>query len=520
MMLSRSDTGKPSERRMRTPAFLFALLAAALPSSAAYPFSYPGCADVTDADFRRVDLVTRAVHQIAEPIKMAFELVAGPGEDAKDKVDVYFVERYGNIRKYNSKSKTVLTLGKLATPAAGAGSDGVTGIALDPGFKSNHRVYLFYTFSGPGENSYRVSRFLLNAAHTSLDLASEKVLLSIPIRLAQVHTGGAMAFDAYGDLWITVGDAGPEPTGPSNTMGLRGKILRIHPKEDGTYSIPKGNLFPEGMARTRPEIYIMGNRNPYSITVDPVRRWVGWGDVGPDAIKNPDGTGALTEEKNLAMAPGNHGWPFFAGNNFPIVAGTNAARPVIPPGTNWNGQPRGMDTLPPALPATLAYKQASALTGPLYRYDGALKSSIKLPPHFHRKWFVTEFGSGSPIVAITLSEDGKTRLAQDTLLKNIRPNAPLDFQAGPDGALYVLNYAGYRTVTAGTSIMRIEYTGTCHPVTPTLEQPVAVRMEAGRAASNGERTLRLRGNRMSVTFTGPHGLEIRDLQGRSSMGIP
>ena len=31
-----------------------------------------------------------------------------------------------------------------------------------------------------------------------------------------------------------------------NTNDLRGKILRIKVKEDGTYSIPEGNLFAEG----------------------------------------------------------------------------------------------------------------------------------------------------------------------------------------------------------------------------------------------------------------------------------
>lgn len=493
---------------------VLAAVAVALPVRADYPFSHPGCADVDDTQFRRVDLVTRARDQVAEPLKMALDLTAAPGEDAKDKVDVYFVERYGNVRKFDSRTNTVITLAKIATPAAGTGSDGVTGIALDPGFKANRRLYLFYTFSGATEASYRVSRFELSTDRSRLDPASEKVILRIPIRLGQVHTGGAMAFDAYGDLWITVGDAGPEPTGPANSNALRGKILRIHPMEDGSYSIPKGNLFPEGLPNTRPEIYIMGSRNPYTLTLDPVRRWLGWGDVGPDGYKNPDGTGALTEEKNFVTAPGNHGWPFFSGGNFPIVAGINPGKPVIPANTNWSSSPRGLDTLPPAQPATWAYRQASAITGPFYRYDGDLNSSVKLPPHFDRKWFVTEFGGGSPIVAVTLGVDGSGLLDQDTLMKSIRLNAPLDFQAGPDGALYIINYAGYRTVTAGTGIIRIEYTGTCRPSVPKLETPVSARVFRAETGPAGGRSLRLPGRNLSVTFLGAHGLEIRDLRGR------
>src|SRR5690606_41167284 len=41
------------------------------------------------------------------------------------------------------------------------------------------------------------------------------------------------------------------------------------PEDDGTYSIPEGNLFEPGQELTRPEIYAMGLRNPFRITVDP-----------------------------------------------------------------------------------------------------------------------------------------------------------------------------------------------------------------------------------------------------------
>ncbi|MDB5105880.1 MAG: hypothetical protein JWP91_3569 [Fibrobacteres bacterium] len=496
-------------------ALMILMLGASLrPASAAYPYSYPGCPDVNDTQFRKVDLVTRAAHQTSEPLKLAFELVAAPGEDAAGKVDVYFVERFGAIRKYDSRTKTVLTLATMTPP--NGGSDGLTGIALDPSFKSNHRVYLFYTYSGVGEISYRVSRFVMNAQHTTLDLASEKVLLRIPVSLGQVHTGGAMQFDSYGDLWITVGDAGADIKGAPNTMSLRGKILRIHPNDDATYSIPKGNLFPAGTAKTLPEIYIMGNRNPYTLTLDPVRRWVSWGDVGPDSYKNPDSTGALTEEKDFATVPGNHGWPFFSGENYPIVAGINPAKPVMP-AINWGTTPRGLDTLPPATPSIFAYKQATSITGPLYRYDGDLNSSIKWPPHFNRKWFTSEFGGRGPITVVTLSEDGKKRLEQDTILKSLQLYNPLDFQAGPDGAMYVVNYAGYRSVTANTGIIRIEYAGTCRPALPKLETAVGIRpvTPSGREDREG---ISVRGRTLSMTFRGPHGLEIRNLQGRAIRG--
>ncbi len=35
--------------------------------------------------------------------------------------------------------------------------------------------------------------------------------------------------------------------------------------------------------KTRPEIYVMGDRNPYRITVDQKNSFLYWGEVGPDA---------------------------------------------------------------------------------------------------------------------------------------------------------------------------------------------------------------------------------------------
>ncbi|MFD2144196.1 PQQ-dependent sugar dehydrogenase [Mucilaginibacter antarcticus] len=70
--------------------------------------------------------------------------------------------------------------------------------------------------------------------------------------------------------------------GSSNTDDLRGKILRIHPEPNGTYTIPKGNLFAKGTPKTRPEIYTMGNRNPWRLSIDSRTGYLYWGEVGPD----------------------------------------------------------------------------------------------------------------------------------------------------------------------------------------------------------------------------------------------
>ncbi len=467
--------------RVKFGLLLLALEGTVSPAHSA--LTWTGCSDLTDADFKVTTLVSRSADTIDEPMKMAFDLLAQPGEDAKGKVDVYFTERYGNLRKFDSRTNKVLTLGAFNLTIGSSSSDGLMGIALDPSFKTNHWLYLYYTFKGGSETSWRISRFTLDAANAHLDMGSEKALLSIPIKIGSAHPGGALQFDAYGDLWIGTGndmigsDAYPVWSS-ANTNDLRGKILRIHPQPDGTYTIPDGNLFPTGKypaGKTKPEIYVMGSRNPYTLSLDPVRRWLVWGDVGPDDAdmdgKTINGANAATdktEEYDLATAPGNFGYPFFAGAKA-TKSGINAAQPIIPAGSNWNGYAPGLDTLPPAIAPIYPYPRACAITGPIYRYDGDLNSSVKMPPHFHRKWLVTDFNGANKVFALTISDDGKTKTAEDQVFSKIPFNSPLDFQAGPDGAFYVVSYAGYRTVTSNTSIIRIDYTGSCRPTTPKLE---------------------------------------------------
>jgi PKD repeat protein len=94
-----------------------------------------------------------------------------------------------------------------------------------------------------------------------------------------------------------------------NTNDLRGKVNRIKVNADGSYSIPSGNLFPPGTAKTRPEIYAMGFRNPFRIQVD--NDGVAYvTDYSPDSqtpqqFRGPAGTGRV----EIVREPANYGWP-------------------------------------------------------------------------------------------------------------------------------------------------------------------------------------------------------------------
>jgi cytochrome c len=401
----------------------------------------PGCSAATNAEFKTTTLVSRQMG-IDEPIKMDFDLVG------KDLVDIYWVERKGAVRKYDATSKALVELGTIVHNDEF--ESGVTGILLDKGFKTNKRMFIYYAFGNASAFEFRLSRFVLGG-NGKLDLSSEKILLKIPAGFKKMHTGGGMAWDQSGNIFLTVGENEGSFGSSGNTNDLRGKILRIHPEEDGTYTVPDGNLFPKGTAKTKPEIYVMGVRNAYSLSYDPVLKGVVWGDVGPDL-------NAVTEEDNFAAAPGNYGYPFFAGNQVPVQGGGDPNAPK-----NTSNLNTGLVDLPPAHPGTYSYQQACAVTGPIYRYDGSNPSARRFPPQFDGRWFVTDCNNGlMDTLVLNAKADGLARHGR--IFSATRLALPLDMKFGPDGALYIINYAGWFSAASETAILRMEYTGSCLPV--------------------------------------------------------
>ena len=257
---------------------------------------------------------------------------------------VFINERKGALKLFDPITKMVTLVGTIPvntkyTSAAGVvteAEEGFMGFTVDPKFEENHWAYLYYAH--PTEKKHILTRWEIK--NDKLVAGSEKVLLEVGTqREVCCHTGGGMTWDASGNLYLTVGnntgnvadksqtDERPERSswddqrGSGNTNDLRGKILRIHPEANGTYSIPEGNLFPKGTAKTRPEIYVMGDRNPWRPSIDSKTGWLYWGEVGPDASADSKTTRTGMDELNQARKPGNFGWPYFIGENrgYPLL---------------------------------------------------------------------------------------------------------------------------------------------------------------------------------------------------------
>ena len=178
--------------------------------------------------------------------------------------------------------------------------EGLLGLALDPDFKSNGHMYVYYTAAGPRRAV--VSRFGLG------DPNSETVILEVPQPYSN-HNGGSLAFGPDGFLYIGLGDGGsagdPKLNG-QNTGTLLGSIVRIDVSRTdtlGTYAIPGDNPFV-GVGGARPEVWAYGLRNPWRFTFDRLTGELWAADVGQNE----------REEVNVIKAGLNYGWNIMEGS--------------------------------------------------------------------------------------------------------------------------------------------------------------------------------------------------------------
>ena len=487
---------------------------------------------------------------------------------------VFYIERRGTIRIWHPETKKRSLAGYL--PVSTNFEDGLIGMALDPNFAETHWIYLYYSPVGPPARN-QLSRFPVEDGGVRLD--RETKILTVPTqREACCHTGGSVAFGPDGDtLYLSTGDdtnpfasSGFSPIDErpdrkywdaqrtaANTQDLRGKILRIVPQRDGSYTIPEGNLF-EDPERGRPEIYVMGCRNPYRISVDKETGWLYWGEIGPDSGA-PDSTRgpAGHDEFNQAREPGYYGWPYFVGNNIPyhdydFAADTAGAE--FDPESPVNDSPNntGARNLPPAQPAMIWYPYGpsdafsemgaggrSAMAGPVYHHDNSASGPHGLPAYFDGSLLIYEWARNW-IKEVTFDSTGHPA-AINPLFTDKSFIRPMDVEVGPQGRLYVLQWGNAFRGGPNSQIVRLDYHGRPQrppsavartssssgpvPLTITLSAEVTHIDSTARPATyewdvDGDGAADHRGARVSHTFETPGRrtvhLTVTDANGRST----
>jgi cytochrome c len=503
-------------------------------------------------DYGRVrpeeDRFTKVV--LTEKLNEPVELAVLPDER------VLFIERRGAVNLYRPAMRGHTTIATIPVSnqytKGQQGEDGLLGLAADPSFASTGWIYLYYSPAGP-EPKNVLARYTMKG--DSLDLASRVVVLEVPVQRDECcHTGGSIAFDHQGNLYLSTGDnTNPFSTGyapiderpgrspwdaqksSGNTNDLRGKILRIHPEPNGSYTIPAGNLFPQGTPQTRPEIYTMGHRNPYRIAVDKRTGFVYWGDVGPDAGADSAGRGpAGHDEIGQARRAGNFGWPHFVADNkayFDVDFATMTAGPRFDPLRPVNASPNntGRTELPPAQSAFIWYPYGpsaefpllgsggrTAMAGPVYYRDDFRNAARPFPAYYDGKLFIYEWMRGW-VIAVTMDAQGNY-VSMERFMSSHKFSNPMDMEFGPNGDLYVLEYGtAWFQGNDDARLVRIEYTaGNRKPVVavnvdkPAGATPLTVSLSSAGTADLDDDELQYewsisRANRATLSkLTGPN----------------
>jgi glucose/arabinose dehydrogenase len=473
---------------------LLATFGLAAPLMLALPAS-PASAAINAADFQQVTLA-KGVAEMGEPMSLAV---------LPDR-SVLHTARNGTLRRTDANGNTSV-VANIAVYTHD--EEGLQGVAVDPNFSSNRYIYLYYapplsTPSGDAPSTgtnwsawqgvNRLSRFTLT---TSWQLEGEQTILDVPAdRGICCHVGGDIDFDAAGNLYLSTGDDtnpfqsdGYSPIDErtdrnpafdaqrtsANTNDLRGKILRIKVNADGSYSVPSGNLFVDSDPKTRPEIYAMGFRNPFRMSVDKATGAVYVGDYGPDAGSSTSRGPSGQVEFNRITSPGNYGWPYCTGTNtsaetyaeWDFATATAGAKYNCTGGpTNNSFRNTGLTTLPAARPAWIRYAgdagsppefgsgSESPMAGPVYRYNASSTSTVKFPQSLDGTFFAGEFGRRW-IKAVTVNSDGSRGTIESFPWSGTQV---MDMAFGPDGALYVLDYGtGFFGGDANSGLYRIEY---------------------------------------------------------------
>ena len=274
------------------------------------------------------------------------------------------------------------------------------GLAVDPGFGSNHFIYTCYTTA----NDNRVVRWHVNPALTGTD--GSLVLVS-GIARADFHDGCRVRFGPDSKLWITTGDGAIGPA-PQSLSSLNGKVLRIN--SDGT--VPGDNPFVSTPG-ANPRIHDRGHRNPQGIAFRPGNGQAYSVEHGPDR----------DDEVNKLVPGGNYGWNPNTGGAYdqshPMTDHSLPGCPCID--AIWSS---GSPTIAPSGATFLSGAQWKSWNGTLaiavlHRNEGGFVLVLKLDANGNlADQAIANLGSAPRLRSAVQGPDGNLYIATDVSAPN------------------------------------------------------------------------------------------------------
>ncbi len=182
------------------------------------------------------------------------------------------------------------------------GETGLMGLAVDPAFAANRRIYTCQGYRNPqnsGDTDIRVVAWTLDQSVSTATKAGP-VVTGIPT-VSGRHGGCQLEFASDGSLFVGTGDAAVGTT-PQDLGSLGGKVLRVDPS-DG--SPADGNPFAASSDPATRLIYSYGHRNVQGLSEHPDSGEMWAVEHGP----------SRDDEINRLVAGGNAGWNPVPGYN-------------------------------------------------------------------------------------------------------------------------------------------------------------------------------------------------------------
>ncbi|MGR3465796.1 PQQ-dependent sugar dehydrogenase [Limimaricola sp.] len=149
------------------------------------------------------------------------------------------------------------------------GQAGMQGVAVDPDFANNRRIYVYSTSNMSDPHTNRLLRLSVSDDFTAVSDRTD-IVDDVPYKMEAsdhpfggpgAHNGGRVRFGPDGALWLTTGDNHNEEIPQSPTM-MGSKVLRM----DTDGAAHPENSPPEGFD---PRTYTYGHRNVQGIAFHP-----------------------------------------------------------------------------------------------------------------------------------------------------------------------------------------------------------------------------------------------------------
>jgi len=214
---------------------------------------------------------------------------------------LFITEDAGRVRILKPDG-TLSTFLDISTKVDSLGERGLLALTFDPGFATNHYLYLHYTRKATSTTPPHNRVVRVTASGDKAVAGSERLIFKLSNQSAADQfpqfMGGALDFGTDGKLYVATG-YNDTPDDAQKLTNLFGKMLRIN--KSGT--IPTNNPFYSTASGNNRAIWALGLRNPFKFAVKPGTSTIFINDVGENTW----------EEIDQLQKGANYGWPIHEG---------------------------------------------------------------------------------------------------------------------------------------------------------------------------------------------------------------